>query len=58
MGNFNYYFDEKTIQTDTDYPENSGKVLKHSAEDGENNWRGMCYLITTATKDLRTQWVL
>jgi len=52
IGNFNYNFDENTVQKDTDYPENSGKVLNHLAENGENNWRGMCYLITTTTKDL------
>lgn len=52
MANFNYHFDEKAMQKDTDYAENSGKVLKHSTEDGENNWRGMCYLITTAATDL------
>lgn len=46
MGNFNYHFDEKVIQKDVNYTDNSGKVLKHSAEDGENNWRKLCYLIT------------
>lgn len=44
MGNLNYRFDEKVIKKDTNYIENSGKVLKHSAEDGENSWKKVCYL--------------
>lgn len=44
LGNLNYHFDEKVIQKDINYIENSGKVLKHSVEDGENSWKKVCYL--------------
>lgn len=37
MGNFNYHFDETVIKKDTNYTENSGKMLKHSGEVLEEN---------------------
>lgn len=45
IGNFNCHFDEKVIQKETNYTE-FRKDVEALWEDGENNRRKMCYLIT------------